>query len=101
MNVAKFPSCIPRLRAVFPHEDVDVHCPAATRLAFAILFGIIFEFWDAMIFLKILHNIHNCRNRYPTTNNSFLIFVCHDLKFPNFFNIIAASMVEQPVRKPY
>lgn len=36
-------SRILRLRAVLPHEDVDMYCRAATRLTFAILLGVVFD----------------------------------------------------------
>lgn len=46
VDMAMFPSRISRLRNVLPREDMSGHCRFA-----------IFEWWDAMIFLKILHNI--------------------------------------------
>lgn len=57
MDVAKFPSRIPRLHVVLSREDVGVHYRVVIKLAFAVFLRAIFEFKAQYDFLKILHNI--------------------------------------------
>lgn len=62
---------------------LGMQCRVATRLAFAIVLGAIFQFWEALILLKLLHNIFYSQMYQQEIDNTF-ITVQYDRKWCDY-----------------